>query len=89
MPLVAEGKIAPRGETKPSCSSINPTASKPVLQINDLHFHDLRHEGISRLFEADWDIQQVAAVSGHRDWKMLQRYTHLRPSYIASHARRR
>lgn len=57
------------------------------LQIADLHFHDLRHEAISRLFEADWDIQQVAAVSGHRDWKMLQRYTHLRPSYIASRAR--
>lgn len=54
------------------------------LGIADLHFHDLRHEGISRLFEADWDIPQVAAVSGHRDWKMLQRYTHLRPSFIAS-----
>lgn len=58
------------------------------LQISDLHFHDLRHEGISRLFEADWDIPQVAAVSGHKDWKMLQRYTHLRPSYIASRAGR-
>lgn len=56
------------------------------LGIVDLHFHDLRHEGISRLFEADWDIPQVAAVSGHRDWKMLQRYTHLRPSFIASRA---
>ncbi|MEQ1649082.1 MAG: site-specific integrase [Hyphomicrobiaceae bacterium] len=56
------------------------------LAIQDLHFHDLRHEAISRLFEADWDIPQVAAVSGHRDWKMLQRYTHLRPSFIASRA---
>lgn len=50
---------------------------------------DPRHESISRLFEADWDIPQVAAVSGHRDWKMLQRYTHLRPGYIASLTRRR
>jgi integrase len=58
------------------------------LQIHDLHFHDLRHEGVSRLFEADWDIPQVATVSGHRDWKMLQRYTHLRPSFIASRAGR-
>lgn len=56
------------------------------LGIQDLHFHDLRHEGISRLFEANWDIPQVAAVSGHRDWKMLQRYTHLRPSFIGSRA---
>lgn len=53
------------------------------LGIEDLHFHDLRHEAISRLFEADWDIQNVAMVSGHRDWKMLTRYTHLRPSFIA------
>lgn len=56
------------------------------LAIEDLHFHDLRHEGVSRLFEADWDIPQVSAVSGHRDWKMLQRYTHLRPSFISSRA---
>jgi integrase len=58
------------------------------LGIENLHFHDLRHEAISRLFEADWDIPQVAAVSGHKDWKMLQRYTHLRPSFIASRAGR-
>jgi len=49
------------------------------LKINDLHFHDLRHEGTSRLFEAGFSIQQVALVTGHKDWKMLRRYTHLRP----------
>jgi len=54
------------------------------LGIEDLHFHDLRHEAISRLFEANWDIPEVAALSGHKDWKMLQRYTHLRPSFIAA-----
>ncbi len=58
------------------------------LGIEDLHFHDLRHEAISRLFEADWDIPQVATVSGHKDWKMLQRYTHLRPAFIASRSGR-
>ncbi|QTC90331.1 site-specific integrase [Brevundimonas goettingensis] len=49
------------------------------LEIDDLHFHDLRHEGTSRLFEAGFAIQQVALVTGHRDWKMLRRYTHLKP----------
>ena len=49
------------------------------LGIADLHFHDLRHEAASRLFEAGLTIQQVALVTGHRDWKMLRRYTHLRP----------
>lgn len=49
------------------------------LHIRDLHFHDLRHEGTSRLFEAGLRIEQVALVTGHRDWKMLKRYTNLRP----------
>jgi integrase len=48
------------------------------LGIEDLHFHDLRHEGTSRLFEAGFSIEQVALVTGHKDWKMLRRYTHFR-----------
>ncbi|MGB8364214.1 MAG: tyrosine-type recombinase/integrase [Rhizomicrobium sp.] len=52
------------------------------LNIVDLHFHDLRHEGTSRLFEAGFSIQQVALVTGHKDWKMLRRYTHLRPESL-------
>ncbi len=43
-----------------------------------LHFHDLRHDGVSRLFEMGRTIPQVASVSGHRSWTSLQRYTHLR-----------
>jgi len=49
------------------------------LKIKDLHFHDLRHEATSRLFEAGFSIEQVALVTGHRDWKMLKRYANLRP----------
>lgn len=48
------------------------------LEIEDLHFHDLRHDGVSRLFEMGWDIPKVASVSGHRDWNSMRRYTHLR-----------
>ncbi|MFK9080213.1 tyrosine-type recombinase/integrase [Pseudomonas neuropathica] len=54
------------------------TRACPLLGIEDLHFHDLRHEGVSRLFEMDWDIPRVSSVSGHRDWNSLRRYTHLR-----------
>ena len=43
-----------------------------------LHFHDLRHDGVSRLFEMGWNIPKVSAVSGHRSWQSLKRYTHLR-----------
>jgi integrase len=48
------------------------------IGIEDLHLHDVRHEAISRLFEANYRIEQVAVVSGHRDWAALKRYTHLR-----------
>jgi integrase len=49
------------------------------LEIEDLHFHDLRHEATSRLFEAGFAIHEVALVTGHKDWKMLKRYANLRP----------
>jgi integrase len=52
------------------------------LKIEDLHFHDLRHEGTSRLFEAGFSIEQVALVTGHKDWKMLRRYTHIKPEAL-------
>ena len=53
-----------------------------ALKIQDLRFHDLRHDGISRLFESDYDIPKVASVSGHRSWENLKRYTHLRPDTV-------
>lgn len=54
------------------------TRACKVLGIQDLRFHDLRHEGVSRLFEARWDIPHVALVSGHRSWASLQRYAQIR-----------
>ncbi len=51
-------------------------------QIPDMRWHDLRHEGISRLFEQGYHIEQVALVSGHASWNMLKRYTHLAPESL-------
>ena len=51
--------------------------------IVDLRFHDLRHEAISRLFERGLNVPEVAVMSGHRDPRMLFRYTHPRPEDIA------
>ncbi|WP_107498602.1 site-specific integrase [Thalassobius sp. I31.1] len=56
------------------------TRACKFLEIEDLRFHDLRHEGVSRLFETGLSIPQVAAVSGHRSWSSLQRYTHIKQS---------
>ena len=46
--------------------------------LSDLRFHDLRHEAISRFFELGLNIPEVAVISGHKDPRMLFRYTHLR-----------
>ncbi len=52
------------------------------LRIEDLHFHDLRHEATSRLFEQGYSIEQVAAVTLHESWQELKRYTQLRPESL-------
>jgi integrase len=54
------------------------TRAVQVIGIDDLHMNDLRHEGASRLTEMGWSIQRVAAVTGHRSWATLKRYTHHR-----------
>ncbi|WP_275783079.1 tyrosine-type recombinase/integrase [Pararhizobium gei] len=54
------------------------TRACQFLQIDDLHFHDLRHEGVSRLFEMGRTIPLAASVSGHRSWNSLKRYTDIR-----------
>ncbi len=50
--------------------------------IKDLRFHDLRHEATSRLFEQGYRIEQVALVTGHKDWRNLRRYTQIRPESL-------
>ncbi|WP_070096206.1 tyrosine-type recombinase/integrase [Pseudomonas sp. NBRC 111139] len=74
MPRVAD-EVFPYNSRSISASF---TRACHFLQIDDLHFHDLRHDGVSRLFEKGWDIPRVASVSGHRDWNSMRRYTHLR-----------
>ncbi len=50
--------------------------------IKDLRFHDLRHTGITQLFWAGLKIEEVAAVSGHKNWQTLKRYRHIRPEDV-------
>jgi integrase len=51
--------------------------------LEDLRLHDLRHEAVSRFFEYGLTVPEVALISGHRDPRMLSRYTHLRPEKVA------
>lgn len=52
--------------------------------LQDLRFHDLRHEATSRLFERGFNQMQVAAITGHKTLQMLKRYTHLRAEDLAA-----
>lgn len=45
-------------------------------KLEDLNFHDLRHEAISRLFELGLTVPEVASISGHRTLGQLMRYSH-------------
>ena len=53
-----------------------------LLEIEDLHFHDLRHEATSRLFEAGYSIIEVQQFTLHESWGTLSKYTHLRPEMV-------
>ena len=60
---------------------------KKRVGIVDLRFHDLRHEAISRFFEMGLSVPEVALISGHKDPRMLFRYTHLRAEDVAKKLR--
>ena len=49
----------------------------------DLHFHDLRHEAASRLFEVGLNVMEVASITGNKTLQTLKRYTHLRAEELA------
>lgn len=51
--------------------------------LPNFRYHDLRHEAVTRFFELGLSIPEVALISGHRDTRMLMRYTHLKPETVA------
>jgi integrase len=57
--------------------------ARDAAGIKDLRLHDLRHEATSRLFESGLALQEVAAITGHKSWAMLKRYTHPRAEDLA------
>lgn len=57
--------------------------SRRRVNLEDLHFHDLRHEAISRIFEKGLNVMEVGSISGHKTLQMLKRYTHLKAEELA------
>ena len=80
MPHSISGRVFPL--TEDSVKGLWSRVSKRT-GIYDLRFHDLRHEATSRLFEKGLNIMEVSAITGHKDLRMLKRYTHLRAEDLA------
>ncbi len=76
--LVFFGEPGRDGKRRPYTFAKVWNGIKTSLGLGDLHFHDLRHEAVSRLVEAGFSDQEVSAISGHKSMQMLKRYTHLR-----------
>jgi len=70
-------------ESKPSTVSHAFKRACTRAGLENLGFHDLRHEAISRFFEMGLNHMEVATISGHKDLRMLERYTHLRAEDLA------
>lgn len=51
-------------------------------KVEDLRFHDLRHEATSRMTEHGLSPVEVAAITGHRTMQMLKRYSHFSPQHL-------
>ena len=94
IPLSNEAVTLLRGRQEREPQSVGPYAvSTEAVKLawrrvtkaagtNDLHFHDLRHEAISRFFEMGLSLPEVALISGHRDPRMLFRYRLVRASMV-------
>jgi integrase len=69
-----------------TASAVQQAWERLVIRVGmeGLRFHDLRHEAISRLFEKGLGVAEVSAISGHREFRMLQRYTHLRAADLVA-----
>ncbi|AWU94830.1 tyrosine-type recombinase/integrase [Azospirillum ramasamyi] len=71
---IQTGRAVSHAFTKACCAA----------EMTNLHFHDLRHEATSRLFEqTDLRDIEIAAITGHKTMEMLKRYAHLRAGKLA------
>lgn len=73
---VRKDKLAFLGMDGKSVSAAFTRACK-VLGIEDLVFHDLRHEGATRLAEDGVPLPQLQKHTLHTNWKTLERYVNL------------
>jgi integrase len=80
LPRDIEGRVFPLN--KSSVSVLFLRAARRA-KVEDIHFHDLRHMALTRLSSRFTNILELAAISGHRELKMLQRYVHIKAEDLA------
>ncbi|MDA8377914.1 MAG: tyrosine-type recombinase/integrase [Planctomycetia bacterium] len=78
LPRNINGKVFPGADVSHSFAAACKRAA-----IDDLRFHDLRHEATSRLFEKGFNPMEVSTITGHKTLQVLKRYTHLRAEDLA------
>jgi integrase len=93
VPLSNKAHALLKGLPQDSSGSVFPTTADAVkkafvraaerAEIKNLHFHDLRHEGTSRLAEKLDNVLELSAVTGHKTLSMLKRYYHPRAKDLA------
>ena len=93
VPLSSRAVAVLKGLPRPSDERVFPISAQAVqlawkracrrAGIEGLHFHDLRHEAASRLGEKLSNVLELAAVTGHKDLRMLKRYYHPRATDLA------
>ena len=81
IPRNIDGRVIPKISS--SHISHNFGALCKNLEIENLRFHDLRHEATSRFFEKGFNPMEVSAITGHKTLHMLKRYTHLKAEDLA------
>lgn len=55
---------------------------RTALGLSNLRWHDLRHEGTSRLFERGFHPLEAVVITGHKSMQTLKRYTHIDPQSL-------
>lgn len=53
-------------------------------KLDNFTVHDLRHEGVSRLFQTKMSDVEIMRMTGHTNASTLVRYSHLRASEVAA-----
>lgn len=81
-PLICEGGSGNVFPVRAASASTAFTRACAELEINDLHFHDLRHRAAASFFRMGLDIPRVALLTGHKTWAMLRRYTDIKPADV-------